>query len=103
MGSSRTGRTVERVFFTPGSHTVKVQMLKGGQVFAETAQAVYAGALADKMWVEPRDPKAFQRQIAQIDFARRRFRDVVRLYALGVRRCRSLRGRRLPCRSFWTA
>jgi tetratricopeptide (TPR) repeat protein len=83
-GVVKTGRTVERVFFTPGSHTVKVQVLKGDQVLAETTQTVYAGAVADKMWAEPRDPKAFQRQMAQIDWRKAPIQDVVRLYTIGV-------------------
>ncbi len=82
-GVVKTGRTVERVFLDSGRHTVTVQMFKGTQVLAETKQTVYAGALADKMWVEPRNPKAFRREIAQIDFHKAPIQNVVRLHTLG--------------------
>ncbi len=82
-GVVKTGRTVERVFLDSGKHTVTVQMLKGTQVLAETGQAVYAGALADKIWVEPRDPNAFRREVPGIDFRKAPMRDVARLYTLG--------------------
>jgi tetratricopeptide (TPR) repeat protein len=82
-GIVKTGRAIERVFFSTGKHTVKVQMFKGDQVLAETAQAVYAGARADKIWAEPRDPGAFKQEISQIDFRKRPIPEVVRLYTLG--------------------
>jgi hypothetical protein len=82
-GVVKTGRTIERVFLSPGKHTVALRMLQGDQVLAETAQTVYAGPLADKMWVDPRDPKAFKQGISQIDFRRRPIQDAVRLYTLG--------------------
>ncbi len=82
-GVVKTGRTVERVFLDAGKHTVTVQMLKGTQVLAETKQIVYAGALADKMWIEPRHPKAFQQEIAQIDFRKAPIQDVVHLRTIG--------------------
>ncbi len=82
-GVVKTGRTVERVFLDSGKHTVTVQMLKGAQVLAEAKQVVCAGALADKIWVEPRDPNAFRREIPRIDFRKAPIGDVTRLYALG--------------------
>jgi hypothetical protein len=82
-GIVKTGRTVERVFLDSGKHAVTVQMFKGIQVLAETKQVVYAGTLADKMWVEPRNPKAFQQEIAQIDFRKAPIQDVVRLHTIG--------------------
>ena len=82
-GMVKTGRTVERVFFSSGRHTVKVQILKSGQVLAETVQSVYVGALMDKLWVDPRDPKALTQEIARIDFRKAPIQDVTRLYALG--------------------
>jgi hypothetical protein len=66
------------VFLDSGKHTVTVQMFKGTQVLAETKQTVYAETLADKMWVEPRNPKAFRREIAQIDFHKAPIQNVVR-------------------------
>jgi len=82
-GIVKTGRTVERVFLSAGKQKVTVQMLKGAQVLGETSQVVYAGALADKMWVEPRNPKAFQQEIAQIDSRKAPIQDVVRLHTIG--------------------
>jgi tetratricopeptide (TPR) repeat protein len=82
-GVVKTGRTVERVFLDSGKHTVTVQMRKGNLVLAETRQVVYAGGLAEKVWVEPRDPNAFRREIPRIDSRRAPIRDVVRLYTLG--------------------
>jgi tetratricopeptide (TPR) repeat protein len=82
-GVVKTGQTVERVFLDSGKHAVTVQMLKGTQVLAETRQVVHAGALADKMWVEPRDPKAFQQEIAEIDFRQTPIQDVVHLHTIG--------------------
>jgi tetratricopeptide (TPR) repeat protein len=81
-GVVKVGRTVERVFLDSGRHTVTVQMLKGTQVLAETKQVVYAGARADKIWVEPRDSKAFQQEIAQTDFRKAPIQDVVRLHTI---------------------
>jgi tetratricopeptide (TPR) repeat protein len=83
-GVVKTGRTIGRVFLNSGKRTVKVQMLKGNQVLAETAQIVYAGALADKIWVDPRDPKAFQQEISQLDFRKAPIQDAVRLYTIGT-------------------
>jgi tetratricopeptide (TPR) repeat protein len=82
-GVVKTGRTVERVFLGCSKHIVTVQMVKGTEVLAETRHVVYAGARADKMWVEPRDPKAFQREIAQTDFRKAPIQDVVRLHTIG--------------------
>jgi len=82
-GIVKTGRTMERVFFASGKHTIKVQTLKGDQVLAETTQSVSVGALADKMWVEPRDPEAFKREMTRIDFRKAPLSDVVRLYTVG--------------------
>jgi tetratricopeptide (TPR) repeat protein len=82
-GIIQTGRIVERVFFSTGKHTAIVQMLRGDQVLAETSQTVYAGARADKIWAEPRDPRAFKQEISQIDFRKRPIPEVVRLYTLG--------------------
>lgn len=83
-GVVKTGRTIQRVFLSCGKRTVKVQMLKGNQVLAETTQIVYAGALADKMWVDPRDPKAFKQEISQIDFRKAPIQDAVRLFGVGT-------------------
>ncbi len=82
-GVVKTGQTVERVFLDAGKHTVTVQVLQGTQMLGEAKQVFYAGGLADKIWVEPRDPNAFRREIPRIDFRRAPIRDVVRLYALG--------------------
>jgi len=82
-GVVKAGRTVERVFLDSGQHAVTVQVLKGTQVLAQTKQIMYAGALADKMWVEPRNPKAFQQEIAQIDFRKAPIQNVVRLHTIG--------------------
>jgi hypothetical protein len=83
-GIVKAGRTVERVFLDSGQHAVTVQMLQGTQVLAEAKHVVYTGALADKMWVEPRDPKAFQQEIAQTDFRKAPIQDVVRLHIIGA-------------------
>ncbi|MCL5278366.1 MAG: NPCBM/NEW2 domain-containing protein, partial [Planctomycetes bacterium] len=82
-GVIKMGRAVERVFLDCGKHAITVQMIKGAQVLAETKQVVYAGARADKMWVEPRDPKAFQQEIAQTDLRKAPIQDVVRLHVIG--------------------
>jgi hypothetical protein len=80
-GISKTGRTIDRVFLTPGRHTVTVQMLQDNKVIAENTQAVYAGTRADKIWVDPRDPEAFKRGIAEINLRKSPIPDVVNLYA----------------------
>ncbi|MBM4024230.1 MAG: hypothetical protein FJ280_02335 [Planctomycetes bacterium] len=82
-GVVRTGATVERVFLSSGKRTVTVQRLRGNQVLAETTQVVQVGGLADKIWVDPRDPQAFRQEMAQIDFRKAPIGDVVRLHALG--------------------
>jgi len=82
-GVVRTGRTTERVFLAPGKHTVTVQKSQGDRVLAQTVQTVYAGALADKIWVEPRQAQAFRQEITRIDFRKAPIQDVVRLFALG--------------------
>jgi tetratricopeptide (TPR) repeat protein len=82
-GVIKVGRTVERVFLDCGKHTVTVQIVKGTGVLAETKQTVYAGARADKMWVEPRHPEAFRQEIAQTDFREAPIQDVVRLHTIG--------------------
>jgi len=83
-GVVKTGRTIERVFLISGKRTVTVQMLKGNQVLAETMQIVYAGALTDKMWADPRDATAFKQEISQIDFRKAPLQDAVRLYVIGT-------------------
>lgn len=83
-GVARTGQTVERVFLRPAKHRVAVQWLQGGQAAAETAQVVRAGTLAEKIWVDPRDPNAFRREISRIDFRRAPIADVVHLHTFGV-------------------
>ena len=82
-GIVKTGQIVERVFLSAAKHTVAVQRRRGGQVLAETSQSLYAGALAEKMWVEPRNPGAFKQEIAQIDFRKAPIQDVARLYSVG--------------------
>ncbi|MCU0915403.1 MAG: NPCBM/NEW2 domain-containing protein [Planctomycetes bacterium] len=83
-GITRTGRTVERVFLSPGRHTVKVQITRDNEVLAETSQAFLAAGAAEKIWAVPRDPEAFQKGIAQFDFRTRPIQEAVRLYTLGA-------------------
>ncbi len=82
-GVTETGQVVERVFFGPGRHKVTVQRLMGSQVLAEATRPVYAGTLAEKIWVDPRDPNAFRREISKIDLRRVPIGDVVRLRTFG--------------------
>jgi len=83
-GITQTGRTVERVFLSPGRHTVGAQIRRGNEVLAETSQAFQAAGAAEKIWAVPRDPEAFQKGIAQFDFRARPIREAVRLYTLGA-------------------